>query len=331
MEGLSVIVPIYNSAKYLEACIQSILMQKSNIEIILIDDGSTDNSGEICKAFAAQHANVHYVYQENSGVSAARNHGVKCANYENIMFVDSDDLLTSGVIEVFMADAKDYDFLMCGYSERYEKTGETVTYQCPDFEGGIRSFVEKLEQYIFPPLLMGPCFKVFKRSIIIENQVEFPLELSYGEDALFVVEYLNYTRNVKCYDYNGYIYRKFDSGTLSSTYRPDRFDINLRINHNIRKLVSNNSENNGDELFNKRTMLNAVMFVKELMVQKMSYKHKKAEFFRTLSTFIPDLEHGLSQYSVAEKLVTLVRIKKMPFAILYIFPIRQALLKGRNI
>ena len=89
---ISVIVPVYNVEKYLNKCLDSIISQTyTNLEIILIDDGSTDNCGKICDEYASKDKRIKVIHKENAGVSSARNYGIQCATGDWIMFVDSDD------------------------------------------------------------------------------------------------------------------------------------------------------------------------------------------------------------------------------------------------
>ena len=104
MNGLiSVIVPVYNTKDYLDRCVQSIINQTyHNIEIILVDDGSTDDSGKKCDSWASKDNRIHVIHQKNAGVSAARNAGIEFAHGEYIGFVDSDDVLSLQMYRILM-------------------------------------------------------------------------------------------------------------------------------------------------------------------------------------------------------------------------------------
>lgn len=107
---ISVIVPVYNVAPYLELALDSIRYQSyQNLEIILINDGSTDDSESICKDIASQDERFRYIYQENAGASVARNRGLDLASGEYIIFVDSDDWLDTSAIEILYRNLKKYD------------------------------------------------------------------------------------------------------------------------------------------------------------------------------------------------------------------------------
>lgn len=107
MELVSVIVPVYNVEQYLEKCIDSIINQTyKNLEIILIDDGSTDSSGKICDSYAARDKRIKVIHQENGGLAVVRNIGVSAASGEYIMFVDSDDYIDTEIVQFLYEQSK---------------------------------------------------------------------------------------------------------------------------------------------------------------------------------------------------------------------------------
>ena len=116
----SIIVPVYNAEKYLESCIDSVLSQSSDktYEVILVDDGSTDHSPELCDRYAKQSSNVRVIHQANQGVSAARNAGIAASRGEYILFLDSDDLWRADLLkEVSAVLTKTPDMVIFGYQE----------------------------------------------------------------------------------------------------------------------------------------------------------------------------------------------------------------------
>ena len=103
MEKVSIIVPIYNTRHMVERCLDSLIQQTyKNIEILLVDDGSTDGSGEICKVYKKNNEKISYIYQENQGVSKARNTGLQYATGKYITFVDSDDYVRKNFVEILV-------------------------------------------------------------------------------------------------------------------------------------------------------------------------------------------------------------------------------------
>ena len=122
MKTISIIVPIYNAEEHLDKCVESILEQTEiNLEIILVDDGSKDNSFEICKKYEKMDQRVKVIHQENAGVSAARNHGIEIAEGEYIGFVDSDDWIEPVMYQRLLKEAKEKnaDVVMCDATTVY--------------------------------------------------------------------------------------------------------------------------------------------------------------------------------------------------------------------
>ena len=145
---ITVIVPVYNVEKYLRRCLDSIIRQTyQNLEILCIDDGSIDNSGEICEQYAARDARIKVIHQENQGLSTARNRGLDTATGEYIAFVDSDDYIAADVLEQLYQSAvsSDATCVICGYN-------------CVDSNGSILSTysVHSVQQYSGVESLRAP-------------------------------------------------------------------------------------------------------------------------------------------------------------------------------
>ena len=171
---VSIIVPIYNTAEYVEECIQSIQSQSyKNIELILVNDGSKDDSGDICKKYEFL-PNVHYLEQDNLGVTAARKRGVDVAKGEWIMFVDSDDLVVEGSIEGLMKACESSDIIIAG-NQSYKRL--TLL---PDR----LSAQSYLKMQYARELSASPCAKLFRKTLFDENTLSFPRHINRGEDYL---------------------------------------------------------------------------------------------------------------------------------------------------
>lgn len=212
MEPLvSIIVPVYNIAEYLEACVGSILAQTyGNYEVFLIDDGSTDGSGEICDAFAAKDARIRVLHQKNAGISAARNRGLEMAQGEYLTFVDGDDLIDRRYLEVLVSAVQKYgcELAICNY---LDKEGESFREAPVRFEeyrkhkGKIACFTRYYEitsagSHAFPTVWA----KLIRRSIV--QDLRFHPKLTLGEDIAYM--YQCYLRDISLVEvpYDGYFY-----------------------------------------------------------------------------------------------------------------------------
>ena len=185
--NFSFIIPVYNTENWLENCVNSILAQPEvySYEILLIDDGSTDSSYELCKAYASSYPFIHTMTKRNEGQGVARNVGVSMARGEIICFVDSDDQIDSSYCEVIckLHESGDFDFVNFGFSFRNINGVETRRF-APS-----HSFILE-EQEIFKNSLLikdiysSPCNKAYRRKFIIENNLKFPA-VRANEDILF--------------------------------------------------------------------------------------------------------------------------------------------------
>lgn len=190
---ISIIVPVYNTERYLSRCIDSILGQSfRDFELLLIDDGSKDGSGAICDEYAVKDARVKVFHQENQGVSVARNVGLENASGEWIYFPDSDDVIMPGALEMMMHMVNErIDFVMCGY-EVYDEEGEctyaiTTRRQCEMSKEDALMEMFASTDYRYQGYLWN---KLFRASIIRENHLAFVKGIKFNEDRLLDVEYL---------------------------------------------------------------------------------------------------------------------------------------------
>ena len=183
---ISVIVPVYNAGKYLHRCIDSILVQSfTDFELLLIDDGSKDNSGSICDEYAVKDSRIRVFHKDNGGVSSARNLGLDNAKGEWITFVDSDDWIEDCLLEV-LYNKNDGYFSVCSYI--YETTNK-VAYERFDDDTIVVSS-KNLTDILMTAGLMTPYCKLFSSKIISKAKIRFNNKISSAEDTLFVWTYI---------------------------------------------------------------------------------------------------------------------------------------------
>lgn len=217
---ISVIVPVYNVEKYLSKCIESILAQTfTDFELLLVDDGSTDGSGEICDEYAGKDVRVKVFHTENRGVSAARNLGIREASADWICFVDSDDW----VEETYLSD------LYCeGFSLNESIVCQRVYIEhesCP--EKNMVSFIESdvvlhtpfsgeqiLRYEVLDELFVFA--KIFNKKLIEKEKIKFREDISISEDVTFLRTYLQYVKEIRLCSSFSYHYMKRDIVTLSN-------------------------------------------------------------------------------------------------------------------
>lgn len=212
---ISVIVPVYNSEKYLRQCIDSILAQSfSNFELIIIDDGSLDCSGGICDDYVKKDERVKVIHKENGGVSSARNSGINAAVGEWICFVDSDDYVSPDYISNLYQGIKKTNRNGLVWSS-YDINGvNRIALPNKVFYGGDAAKFILLNNILS---LSGPVAKLFSRDIIINNTVKFPDDIQMGEDGIFIQQYLYHVEYVSFINKVDYFVRKTE-GSLSTRY-----------------------------------------------------------------------------------------------------------------
>ncbi len=193
MVDISICIPVYNSEKYLKECIESILSQCSeNIEIILVDDGSTDKSGIICDAYADNYSNIHTLHKSNGGVSDARNAAIEFSSGKWIAFVDSDDKLAPCGIKI-MSEYVSSDADVISFSFKEIQRGTSLKPDNDKYEIGIFEdkridlyLAENFHHIIWKDYNFSHvCGKMFKRQLITENNILFEKEITHGEDTVF--------------------------------------------------------------------------------------------------------------------------------------------------
>lgn len=194
---VSIIVPVYNTEFYLERCIQSLLQQTyKNIEILLIDDGSTDGSSKLCDYFAEQYSHIHVVHKENSGVSAARNKGLDIARGEFILFIDSDDTVSSDYVDSFINVSFDADLIIGVINDVYiDEEGSVYKQEVRKYSTNLYGTLRE-EYYSLLELLRVPVIKLYRKKIIDTYQLRFDETLSVAEDQAFN---FSYYRNITSY------------------------------------------------------------------------------------------------------------------------------------
>ena len=191
---VSVIVPVYNTEKYLRKCLESVLFQTlKEIEIILINDGSKDNSHLICEEYRKRDKRIIYVNKKNEGCSATRNIGISMAKGEYIAFVDSDDFIEKDMYKIMYDKAKEdnLDILICGIKlldENY-KFLRGIT---PKKQSKLIDYQKSGE---------GNCFnsqsnKLYKKSFILKNNIFFPISTHMGEDLFFNIKAFYFTKKI---------------------------------------------------------------------------------------------------------------------------------------
>lgn len=230
---VSVIIPAYNCEKTIKQCVESVLKQTySNIEIIIVNDGSTDNTSSILKSMAQKDSRIKNVDQVNQGPGAARNKGMDIAKGYYFSFVDSDDIVHIDYIEemVNVAVKEDLDLVFCNMTTQgKEKTSKSLDYNTIIGRDEVnRQIVNLIKQ----GKLNSPFAKIYKKDIQQKNNIYMPIEIDIGEDLQFNLEYIQNVNSFGLLNSSLYIYCT-ENSTLTKKFRKNEYDV--RVN-NIKKL-----------------------------------------------------------------------------------------------
>lgn len=229
---ISVIVPVYKAEKYLHRCIDSILAQTfTDFELILVDDGSPDGSGAICDEYAQKDKRVKVIHKENGGVSSARNAGLDKVIGKWVTFIDADDYIEQGFFNI--PEEATEDLLI----QNYKFFGDNDKVVC--FQKKIIKEVyipEFLNENLHKEWLRAPWAKFYKTDIIKNKNIYFPLNIKIGEDALYIQEYLHYTKSVNFIATSQYMYKCDDDYKRYKLPVEDSLKIFHKFIDNYKKL-----------------------------------------------------------------------------------------------
>lgn len=223
---ISIIIPVYNASQYLSECLDSVLLQTfTDIEIICINDGSTDDSLQILQAYQQKNSRIIIIDQKNGGVSAARNAGLEIATGKYIGFVDSDDNVVPGYLTTLYNLIQNADLAICGYMGNREMNYQDGTVNLNTVE--LKTFTELLDT----GLLYAPWGKLYKTEIINKNQIKFKHNVNYGEDLIFNLHYLKKITEIGITSKILYYYNVLNINSLANKYSLNRFEnTNTQIN-----------------------------------------------------------------------------------------------------
>lgn len=235
---ISIIVPVYNTEKYLRRCIDSILQQTERaIEVILVDDGSSDESGHICDEYAVKDNRVVVIHQNNAGVSTARNRGIDVANGQYIGFVDADDwiepVMYSRMLEEAIAD--DTDIVMCDAVTVYTTEKKEM-----DTIAQLLKNTNLNKEDLVPELLLemagSACRCIYRAGLIKDNRIEFPLDVKFSEDRVFNLYAMGHANKIK-YIKEAYYQRLMHAESAVHSFHADYLERIKKSSEAINKAI----------------------------------------------------------------------------------------------
>jgi glycosyltransferase involved in cell wall biosynthesis len=228
---ISIIIPVYNVEKYIRQCVDSVIHQTyKTIEVILVDDGSSDNSPAICDEYAAKDNRIKVIHKKNGGLSDARNTGINAATGYYIMFIDSDDYwIDNNVLEELIIEFSQNDkcdFLIFEWIFFFEKNNiykpgvEDYSSNEFDIEDKVCKIGNLTRKGIFP---VSACTKIIKRQFLVNNNILFPVG-TIAEDISWFIEVLCKCKNFKLLHRRYYVYRRQVNNSITDSFTLKKFE-----------------------------------------------------------------------------------------------------------
>ena len=275
-EKISVIVPVYNVEAYLERCVESILQQTyAHFELILINDGSTDSSGQICDRLASQYENIKVYHIENAGVSNARNMGIQLATGSWVTFIDSDDFVTQDYLATLASAVEGLNVGFVIAPLHHIKNG--IVTDIPPHSGKTElwSTEETMKELLMTTRTsFFPVAKLFKRNLLADEK--FNTNYHLAEDALFLTELLLKTRCSSVFIDKPVYYYDHREGSATTSVNQHVFDT-IEVYQQIIAQVSQAFPNLKYELINRESWSYITVYDKIIFTSREEYQKEKAE------------------------------------------------------
>lgn len=262
---VSVIIPVYNTEKYLNACVDSILLQADvSLEIILVDDGSTDASPIICDDYAQKHENIHVLHIQNSGPATAKNEGLKLAKGNYIALTDSDDRMEPLMLHKMVSAGYEYDadIVCCNYKQIDEQGN--VSHLNSTNQQYVLNHEEGLIHFFSKDKIYSQCWtKLYKRQMLTDNHIENDPGLRTDEDFIFNIRAFIHAKTTVIVDEPLYEYTHRE-GSLAHAYFKSH--INQYIDNRIQRVkVTQNAVKNESDTIKHWSTVHIIMYHNELL------------------------------------------------------------------
>lgn len=267
---VSIIIPVYNAEKYLRRCLDSVVNQTyKEIEIIIVDDGSTDSSGSICEEYAEKDARFHVIHQQNGGVSVARQAGLDAVRGDYFIFTDADDWIESFAIDCIYKKAKKEHADMVISDYWFENSSQDFVLMKQAFEGlnSYQIMLRMIKQELF-----GCCWnKLIRKDVIDKYHIKFhPTNIAFCEDLLFNCRLLSHDIRVSYLNMAIYHYCSYNQQNLTNSLSINRLKSRIYVNQEFERLMN---EDDKKYLFNqKKDVLKEAFLLKQFDIFKNHYQ-----------------------------------------------------------
>lgn len=324
---VSIIIPVYNTEHYLPRCLNSILQQTyPNWELILIDDGSTDRSFQICTDFAAQNNQkpIKLISQKNSGVSSARNKGIQEASGEFMTFVDSDDWVSPDYLELLIGKYNESksDIVIGNLSIEDEIHKTSSAFPSENLLLTRDEFLKLFGKLYSETLLSGPCVKLYSSSIIKKNQLSFEENRSLGEDLIFNLDYLSFCTSFCFFSNIIYFYRSVYDSSLSHKFNLKKSEIQYELYQKVIQFCLKQDCLNmvNQKYINTSFFRQTYIQMQTIILSDLDFSEKKKFLLQIIDSYLPNsLLEQIEIVSLHNKLVRfLIKHRLLKFLFLFV-------------
>ncbi len=300
---ISIIIPVYNAQEYIEECVKSVLSQTyKDIELLLINDGSTDKTGEMLDLFPEKDERVRVFHKENGGTHTARNLGLDNAKGEYVMFMDPDDWLSLDTVEKLTEKIKEYDLdeIRFNYIREFKDVSlkkenkflKESLYSNDECRELFRQTVGLVDGELRNPenlnFLASVCFGAYRKSIITENNIRFfnIREIGTFSDGLFNIEFSKHLKKFLFLDEGFYHYRKTNTSSATKNYRENFMKKQALLFDKIYELIKNDGEDVLNAYYNR-----IAIGTMELSLNALKQKGKATKKYKEIKEVLKDELH----------------------------------------
>ena len=252
-DKISIVIPIYNCEKYLKECINSIFKQTyTNIEILLIDDGSTDSSGEICDIFAKKDSRIKVYHKKNGGVSSARNFGIDKCSGNYVTFIDADDTICEKYVEYLYKIIVDNNADISLTRSPMKFNSKTVIKKIDINNDNIEIYngVNAAREMLLYKIVISSWNKMFSCKLLNDNNIRFNEKLAFGEGFEFVINCFLHAKKVSIGNAKIYNYRVDNQNSVMTKFSRKLVTGSMDSQNSIYSMIDDlNNEDNRNELF----------------------------------------------------------------------------------
>lgn len=283
----SIVVPMYNAMNNINATLNSLLNQDFlDYEIVLVDDGSTDGTYDFCKKKSQENDKIKLIKKANGGVSSARNCGIDNAKGEYILFVDSDDILEENALSTYNDFLETSpDLIISGYEQINVDSGDKFIHKYDEkWQGSKQEYLSKPFEKLFDNWLIHcPWNKVYKRDIILKNNIRFSEDYSIYEDIGFVLDYSSFCENIVIIPNILYEYIVKSQGSLVSKFHENAYIAYLDCYSRLKTLLKDNEDSVMNNKFKYFSLTIVFGYLKSL------YKNKNTNAYKIRKVILKEI------------------------------------------